>query len=797
MRTEADALWGAALALSLLTLLIALPVRWLRWPAMALAALATGGFLAHGARVRRHVPDALGTFAAADAPRTVTLRGVVEPNVRGGPDDARMQAGLRVSAVREGSRWRSYAGRAWWSWYEPDGPLVPGTAVEVRGRLRRARGFLNPGLFRYGEYLRARGYHSQFSARGGAAVTRLGTGPLPPGQAALAVIRRHFRDTLAQVPASRDGRAFLLAVLAGDRGWLTPGMRAASEATGTYHLLSISGLHVGIVASAVLLLGQGARLRRWTATATTVACLVAYAAVTGGAVPVVRATLMLGLAIVLLRLRRPPDGVSILSVAAAAVAFMDPLAFRAAGTQLSFAAVAALLMVYPPAARRLDALVQRHVQLRYRTPARWLGHALLVPTIVQFAIAPVLLAHSLRVPFIGIVANTIATPLLGAVLLSGAVAVLALSVHPWLGALPAAVAAGATETLLAWIKGLARLAEAGPALTAFPGHSTLLLYAVLLAATWVVLRRRPRWRVGVPVAWLAVLVVGPTGFTPRGLHITALDVGQADATLIRFPTGQTMLVDGGARLRSFDAGKYIVVPYLRRHGVRRLDWVVATHAHNDHMGGLITVLERVPVGEVWTNGREYDSWTARRFRAVAAEVVPVVRAVSAGEELWVGDALVRVLHPAASGAGPERLRENNAGVALRIDYGGVAVLLPADNGHSLDDLVAAGAPWPERVLVKAAHHGYPGGNVHEAIAGLRPLVAWASMGISWSARMPPPGLRGAQSAWRTDRHGALRIRVRPDGAVRIQPTAGQARTWPALEGGPLRSAVAGPAKPHL
>ncbi len=752
--------------------------RW-RWPVAALAMFCAGSVLARGAELRTRVPDPLALLIATPGSRPVTVRGVVEPQIRWSTDGTRVRAGLRVEAVRVDDAWAPLSGRVWWSWYRPNGSLEAGTRVQVAGRLRAVRGFVNPGLFDYGRYLRRRGYHSQLSAHGSDAVTVLGRGHLPLRQAAVGAVRRHLSAVVQRIPASEDGRGFLLAVLGGDRRWVSAELREAGQLTGTYHLLSISGLHVGIVAAGVLLAARAAGLRRRWTTVVAIGFIAAYATLTGGAVPVVRAALMFSLALIMLRWRRPPDGLSIIAVVAAAVLLFDPLAFHAAGCQLSFAAVAALLVVYRPLSRHLYDWVAARVEPPWRWPVLAVAHAFLVPAIVHLAIAPILLWHFQQLPVVSVPANTLATPLLGVVLLTGALAAAGLSIHPVVGAVPAWLAAGATEMLLGWIKLMARLAATVTGVATVPPLPVLAAYAVALLSAWFLLRYRPLWRAGTVAASLVLLNFAPARPAPRALEITALDVGQADATVLRFPTGEVMLVDGGRRSRTFDTGTAIVLPYLLRHGIRRVDWLVATHGHNDHLGGLISVLDALPVGEIWTNGSAHDTWTTRTFGARAVRSGRPVVQVQRGHTLRVGDHVdVRVLNPTAVPRTGTSNDENDNSIVIRIDYAGVAVLLAADASGTLPDAIAAGAPWPERVVLKAPHHGFPRPGTGPALAALRPTLAWASLGAVWPPRWPVPGLHGAQATRRTDRHGGVRIRIEPTGAITVRPTIGEPQAWP-------------------
>lgn len=306
------------------------------------------------------------------------------------------------------------------------------------------------------------------------------------------------------------------------------------------------------------------------------------------------------------------------------------------------------------------------------------------------------------------------------------------------------------------------------------------------------------WIVTVCLAAFFVVSLVPAGATmagvaqqagrPAELWVEFIDVGQGAAVLIGTPEGRFILVDGGER----EAGERVLLPYLNRLGVKQLDLVVATHPHSDHIGGLLPVLERLPVGRVLADGQVHTSFTYESFlRLIDQKGIPFELA-RAGQRLEVGSARLLVLHPAepllASGL-------NSNSVVLRVEYGQVAFLLTGDLDSPGEAAVLRRKIAPATVL-QVAHHGSSDSTSSAWLTAVQPAIAVIQSGSGNTYGHPHQETlqrladRAPQArVYRTDRYGTVTL-VTDGREVRIETEKTPADTPPAAGAAQPRPPVA-------
>jgi competence protein ComEC len=255
--------------------------------------------------------------------------------------------------------------------------------------------------------------------------------------------------------------------------------------------------------------------------------------------------------------------------------------------------------------------------------------------------------------------------------------------------------------------------------------------------------------------------------------MTFLDVGQGDAVLVESPGGFVALVDGGGRYdQSFDPGSRIIEPVLRARGIGHLDLVVLSHPHPDHLNGLFRIIERFQVDAIWTSGDRGGNPRYDEFLRLATQRrIPVRQPIN----LVHGPLTIQALGPWLDGtiAAPPGLGTNDASLVLRLVFAGRSLLLPGDIAEAgefeLHGQSTLGAVLTSDVL-KVPHHGSRYSSGEPFLEDVHPNLAVISAGRFNSFGLPHPEavaryVRRGIRLLRTDQHGAINLRIRPDGTL--------------------------------
>jgi competence protein ComEC len=570
-------------------------------------------------------------------------------------------------------------------------------------------------------------------------------------------VRRRAEDVLAaHLPGSEA--ALLRGMVLGDDGAMPDADRDAFTAASLSHLTAASGQNVALLAALALgigaIAGIGIRLR-W---ALVLALIAIYVPLAGGGASIQRAGVMGGATIVAALAGRPASRWYGLLLAATATLALDPRAAGDAGWQLSFAAVVGIALLAGSARDRL----------RGRGVPRALAEATAVTLAATIATAPLIALRFDQASLVAIPANVLVAPAVAPVMWLGMSAAALGQVAPAAGGLLVAPAG----PLLGYVIGVARAAARVPGAQA-DVPTVAVAAACALAAALLAWRRgdpapagaRPRLgrrrrltaMAAAAVAVLAaaaLLLVAHRGLAPPPagtLRVTALDVGQGDATLLQ-AGGHAVLVDAGPP----GAG---IVAALRRAGVGRLDALVVTHPQADHDGGAPAVLAALPVG-LLLDGRGGDrSATSSALDGPLRRHGTRITAAQAGQVVRAGPLTLQVLWPPAGPAAPGTDPNDRAVVAVAGAYGARA-LLTAD----AESPVLAPLALPAVDVLKVSHHGSADPGLPAVLDRLRPRVALIEVGAHNTYGHPTPSTLAALRAAvpivrRTDQDGTLRVDV--------------------------------------
>ena len=606
-------------------------------------------------------------------------------------------------------------------------------------RLKRPHGTVNPYGFDYEYHLLERGIRATGYIRQDPNNFRIDHFVAQP-----AYLIGRLRDDIARrMAAALAGKPYggvLIALAIGEQGGISQDQWRLFTRTGINHLLAISGLHVTLFSGFVFAVvhwawRRSARLaKRWPARKAAllfaVLAALAYALLTGFAVPAQRTFYMVAAAAVAAWRDETLSPSRVLGIAMGAVILLDPWAVRAPGFWLSFAAVALIFYV---SAHRLGRASHPVEAARIQ----WAVTVGLVPLLlVLFQQASLVspLANAIAIPLVSFVAVplTLAGAFLGLdSLLAVAHAVLALGLVPlaWLGELPAAV----------WQQ------HAPPLWTA----------AVAVAGVaWLLAPRGfpARWAAG--FVFLPLFLLAPPPLPPATLEATVLDVGQGLAVLLR-TRQHALLFDAGPRFSTdADSGSRIVLPHLRAVGVKRLDGLIVSHADNDHAGGARSVLDGVPV-----------EWLLASLSPEEAVRLGLPRFFPcANGQHWQWDGVeFRILHPSTQAS--QFRKGNDRGCVLQARVGGRALLIAADiEARAERELVGREGDRLESEVLIVPHHGSRTSSSVEFVASVAP--EWAVFTVGYRNRFghPKPEVVERYRLWgsrllRSDESGALFFRL--------------------------------------
>ncbi len=655
-----------------------------------------------------------------------------------------------------------------------------GQNVELEARVRKPRNFGNPGAFDYAHCLARRDIY--WTASGATDSVRVLPGRCGSSFAKFVMDLRARGMSRIDRIWGRDTYqgGMMQAILLGQTFQMQRVWTEDYRNTGTFHALVISGTHVAILAAFFLFLLRLCFVPESAALLLTAMAAWLYALVSGWGAPCVRSAAGLTLYMIgsyFYRDRRP---LNLLAAVALGFLLCDPDQLFDASFQLTFLAVAFLgIFATPliaattgPLSRGLADLgnTDRDLHLpprvaQFRIEMRLLAETLqvvahvplgvargalsaagrvlffffevgVVSAVIQVGLALPMVVYFHRVGLSGLTANALVVPVMGVAVPVGFVALF--TGWGWM--------AHAGGWLLGISQAIVRWHAAVEPHWRIPTPPLWMALAFAAALIGAALARGTFWRAAAAVAVAATLTLLVWAPFPveahRGqLELTAIDVGQGDSLLVVFPDGKRLLVDGGgipvfgrAAKTQLDIGEDVVAPYLWERGMRSVDVIALSHAHEDHIGGLPALVDDFRPRELWTGATpESDTWCTVRNEAARDHVK--VMPLTAPAHFAYGGAEIEVLAPLADYL-PSDTPKNNDSLVLRVRYGRHSFLLCGDVERQIErGMLEAGEAVSSDVL-KVAHHGSHTSSTEEFLEAVHPAFALISAGLDNSYGHP-------------------------------------------------------------
>ena len=677
----------------------------------------------------------VGQFAG-DEPRLaeVELRLIDEPRIITGsfgqlrPLPPKQIVSADVLRVKTWNGWVAASGRTVLQVDQPHPRLDAGQIVHVYGMLQRPPPPMNPGQFDWSDYYRRQRLLATISARRAENVQIIAE----PGPSAVQWLQIKSRRLLAIGFTAKHAidAAMLRALVLGDRD---PQMREVQEQfmqTGVAYQMNVSGLHVVLLAIFALWLCACARLRPRYSLAIATVFIALYVTVSLPAFSGVRSLILWFALAIALFVRRPTNRFQLLALAVLAMLVWNPMDLYSGGFQLSVVAVAGLTLFLPRV---------RELLLRWRDPHLVAAGSLYRQSIWEAALArPLAMAiKTLEFTFIGwlatlpliawqfgqlnpwaMFAGALLLPLVFAALLGGILKILFTLLWPASSSLFALVAGWPIAGVQYAVYLLAKLPGANVPMAAPPVWVIVAYYALLLAPLIPrvpLLTGRRRWCVRcVPFAGVAAMFLLPvfptlqhpvaTVVTPT-LRVTLLSVGAGQCAVIEPPGGQPILFDAGSSSIS-DVARKVIAPFLRSDGRRQIDRIFLSHGDYDHMCAAAELVTAYGVHEVFMSPHFRRNAEGNQPDEVLLDMLDRLdmppHIIAAGDRVDLGGgAMVDVLWPLTDC----NENSNNAGLVLRLSYGGRTILFPADiQDPAFAGVIKHADALPADVLV-APHHG--------------------------------------------------------------------------------------------
>ncbi len=656
--------------------------------------------------------------------------------------------------------WQGASGLVKTDVYSEEKPANLGFGDEIimEGVLSKPKGLKNPGLFDYSNYLKIKNIYAVFRASGSDSIREFRDSPIQheigafgtvPFKRWAYLVRHRIREAITNY-VKKPYSGFLEAILIGDRSELEGSITDDFVKTGTVHVIAISGLNIALIAGIFIFVFRIFGIRKKFNLILTSAALIFYCFVAGANPPVVRATIMFVIVCLGYLISRESDILNSLAIAAFIILLGNPNELFDPSFQLSFASIFGIVLFSP----RIEKL--------FSSKPNYFIKGIAVSITAIIAVSPIVGRYFNIVSPVAIIANLVIVPALFVITIVSFIFMLI----NLLGLKFILIYAGWALSFLTkttfYINHLFAQIPLSYIRISSPSGLFLLLYYAFIFSFFFFKRKRELIMILLLVINLAVwsnLFAGQN----KKLKMTFLDVGQGDSILLEFPGKATMLIDAGSggMGANFDIGKNVVAPYLWNKGIGRLDALIITHFHEDHMGGALYLLENFNIGCVMDGGiaPPEDRSLYSRYRDIVFKK-GIRRLVIADRDEVTGfdDARLYVINPPDDRNFSD---PNDNSVVIKLEYKNFGALFCGDiSSNAMERIISYGELLKSDIL-KVPHHGGSMGKESVAVRffeEVSPKISVISSGGGpYSRNLSKPNATFKSINYNTKLNGAVNI----------------------------------------
>ncbi|HHW49577.1 MAG TPA: DNA internalization-related competence protein ComEC/Rec2 [Clostridiaceae bacterium] len=630
-----------------------------------------------------------------------------------------------------------------------------GREIRISGKLNLPAGRRNPGGFDYREYLAQSGVSATIFAR--KENVEVGERRKTNVLVSLGLFLRNRIVSVIDKSLPEQQAGLLNGMLIGSREGLTKEVQQVFSDSGLSHIMAVSGANIAFIVFPLLfLLRKLLHLKRIIANIATILVLIVFVSITGFEPSVLRAAIM---AIVILAgqiLHRESDALTSISFAALALLLYNPYNLFNIGFQLSFAATISLVLFYKNIKNILSP----------RFIPKGVTDVLSVTLAAQIGVLPITLYYFNKFSLVSIISNLLVAPVIEAITILGSIMAIIGQVSIMMSRLIGYV----NCAFLSFVLFISKITASLPFAVIRTITPHFLLIVLYYIAVWFFFWYKPMKNIRIEFKYYILAFAVLTAsfcvpmLAPKGLEVVFIDVGQGDSIFVRTHAGTTVLIDGGGNSSmesSYNIGDSVVIPFLLDYGVTKLDLVIATHGHDDHIQGLIPVLKDFRVDNfVFPECAEKEEFhellEVSRLRTIN------VFSLKKGDRIRLdGDTYFYVLNPNRNFNG-EKQSLNNSSLVLKLHYKNVSMLFTGDIEKEIESKLVQDKDDISADILKAAHHGSDTSTTQDFLEEVSPKVVVISVGKNNFGHPSQEVIERLEEkripVLRTDKHGAVIVK---------------------------------------
>lgn len=572
-------------------------------------------------------------------------------------------------------------------------------------------------------------------------------------------IQKYIRDTINGILTDEEGN-LLLAILLGDKDKLSEDIQESFKTSNLSHMLAVSGAHVSYIILGLTYVLQNSIIGKKNGKIVCIIFLLAFMAITNFTPSVTRACIMAILTLFSSIIYRKSDVYTNISVAALITLIFNPYSLLDLGFQLSYGGTIGIIIFI----KRIQEKKSNSKVINY------IKQMALVSIYANIIIIPIMMYHFNTVSFTFIISNIMASPILGIIVITGFLFIIAsITVKPL------------TRLIAIFIKPiLSILIKISQICSKLPFSNILVVtpymfnvisyYAIILYC--IKSKKNNKCKIIICLLIVLILINFIIYIFPQKLRIFFIDVGQGDSTLIITPDKKTVLIDGGGS-DSFDVGKKVLLPYLLDRRILKIDYVLISHFDTDHCGGILTIMEKVKVKNIIISEQAEHSENYERFKKLMIHKKIRLIEVKKGDKIKIGRySEFKILFPTSRLLSENPL--NNNSIVAQFNYNNFKMLFTGDIEKLAEQQILKAEKAEIRAdILKVAHHGSKTSSIPEFIKAVKPKIALIGVGKNNTFGHPnQQTIKNLENIkcriYRTDLQGEIIIKIDQKGRMNVK-----------------------------